>query len=69
MDFFDGVGPRHQQVLVATFETWSSEVVERKVLDLQVSPHRTVEDDDSFFCCFEQIGHIDYCHFRLPIAD
>ena len=49
MDLFDGVGPGYEQVFVAAFEAWPTEIVERQVLDLEVGPHRAVEDDDAFF--------------------
>ena len=49
VNIFDGVGTRDDQVFVATFETWSTKVVERQVLDLKVGPHRSIEDDDAFF--------------------
>jgi hypothetical protein len=55
VDIFDCIRTRYEQVLVAAFETWSTEVVERQVLDLEVRSHRSVEDDDSFFNGVEQI--------------
>src|ERR1044071_9525669 len=57
VDLFNCIGPRDEHVLVAAFKAWSTKVVERKVLDLQVGPHRAIENDDAFFKCFEKIRH------------
>ena len=64
MNFLNCIRSRYEQVFVAAFEAWSTKVVERKVLDLQVGAHRAIEDDDAFFECFEKVRHI--CNNKGP---
>ncbi len=47
--FSTASGLRHQQIFITTFEAQPSEVVQSKVLNLQIGPHRAIEDHDAFF--------------------
>ena len=53
VDLLDGVGPGHDQQLVAPFELRSAEVLGSELLDLQVGSHGPVEHDDPFACGLE----------------
>ena len=45
VDRLDDVGPRENEVVVAPFERLSAEIFRRRVVALDVRPHRAVEDE------------------------
>ena len=53
-----GVRPGDQQIFVAALKSQTSKILEREVLDLQISAHRAIKDDDAFFQCVEKISHL-----------
>ena len=56
VDFLDDVGTaQHQDVVVAVL---APELIERKVVRLDSSPHGAVIDDDAFLDGFEKIAHL-----------
>jgi hypothetical protein len=49
----DDVGTRENEMIVASLQRLPTEILGRRMSQLNIRPHRSIKDEDAFTHCFE----------------